>query len=59
MKPYSHLGTDSGDGGHKIHQVRTINPLQWLHFLLLSPSYFLSPVIVLGLGFFPRVLLTF
>lgn len=52
MKPYSHPGRDSGNGGHKTHQVRTINPLPWLHFLLLSPSYFLSPIIALGLDCF-------
>lgn len=52
MKPYSHPGTDSGNGGHKILQVRTINPLQGLHFLLLAPNYFLSPIIALVCFFF-------
>lgn len=55
MKPYSH----PGNGGHKMHQVRTTNPLQCLHFLSLSPNCFLFPVIVLGLVYPPHDVLTF
>lgn len=64
VKTCSCWGTGSGNGERKkANQVRTINPLQWFLFLMLSPSFFFFSlaiiVLVLWVFFFSFGLLTF
>lgn len=53
VKTCSHRGTGSGNGERKkAKQVRTINPLQWFLFLMLSLSFFPSPLLYWFFDFF-------